>query len=70
DGHMECVYGEVYTSDAFLEMEAVIVPEPGCSLEMVVVPIMVYFDSTCLANFGTATLWLAYVSMGLMLKYV
>ncbi|KAK0495237.1 hypothetical protein EDD18DRAFT_1076147, partial [Armillaria luteobubalina] len=66
----EHVYSEAYTSDAFLEMEDQIIPEPGCSLETVVAPMMVYSDSTCLANFGTAVLWPAYVGFGLMSKYV
>lgn len=70
DGQTERVYGEAYTSDAFLEMEDEINPEPGCSLETVVAPMMIYSDSTCLANFGTAALWPAYVGFGLMSKYV
>ncbi|KAK0183671.1 hypothetical protein F5146DRAFT_1106648 [Armillaria mellea] len=66
DGCMECVYGEAYTSDVFLEMEDQITLEPGCSLETVVAPMMVYSNSTCLANFGTAVLWPAYVGFGLI----
>ncbi|KAK0186022.1 hypothetical protein F5146DRAFT_936776 [Armillaria mellea] len=69
DGCMECVYGEAYTSDVFLEMEDQITLEPGCSLETVVAPMMVYSNSTCLANFGTAVLWPAYVGFGLISKY-
>ncbi len=70
DGQIEHVYSEVYTSDAFLEMEDKINPEPGCFLETVIAPMMVYSDSTCLANFGTAALWPAYVGFGSISKYV
>lgn len=51
-------------------MEDQITPEPGCLLEMVVAPMMVYSDSTCLANFRTAALWPAYIGFGLISKYV
>ncbi|KAK0190252.1 hypothetical protein F5146DRAFT_1102746 [Armillaria mellea] len=61
DGISECVYGKAYTSDMFLEMEDQITPEPGCSLETVVIPMMVYSNSTCLANFGMASLWPGYL---------
>ncbi|SJL13966.1 uncharacterized protein ARMOST_17418 [Armillaria ostoyae] len=69
DGRTERVYGEAYTSDVFLEMEDEITPELGCTLETVVVPMMVYSDSTCLANFGTVSLWPGYLGIGLMSKY-
>ncbi|KAK0438853.1 uncharacterized protein EV420DRAFT_1651271 [Desarmillaria tabescens] len=70
DSHTERVYSEAYTSDAFLEMEDQIIPEPGCMLETVVAPMMAYSDSTCLVNFGTASLWPAYLTFRLMSKYV
>ncbi|KAK0471720.1 hypothetical protein IW261DRAFT_1344262 [Armillaria novae-zelandiae] len=70
DGHTEQVYGEAYTSDVFLDMEDKITQEPSCSLETVVVLLMVYSDSTHLANFGTAALWPAYVGIGLQSKYI
>ncbi|KAK0460294.1 hypothetical protein IW261DRAFT_1578081 [Armillaria novae-zelandiae] len=66
----ERIHGEVYTSDAFLEMEKSIQPFPGCPLESVIAPIMVYSDSTHLTNFGDASLWPAYVSLGLLSKYI
>lgn len=68
--HSEQIFGEVYTSEVFLEMEESIKPFPGCSLEAVVAPVMVYSDSTHLTNFGDASLWLAYVSLGLLSKYI
>ncbi len=66
----EQIYGEVYTSEAFLEMEDSIKPFPGCNLEAVIAPIMVYSDSTHLANFSDAALWPAYVLLGLLSKYI
>ncbi len=56
-------------SDVFFDMEDSIIPEPGCTLDTVVAPMMLYSDSTHLANFGTASLWPAYVGLGLMSKY-
>ncbi|KAG6809456.1 hypothetical protein H0H92_016160 [Tricholoma furcatifolium] len=47
------VYGEVYTSDAFAELEESITPVDGCPLETAVVPLMLYSDSTRLAQFGS-----------------
>ncbi|KAK0431436.1 hypothetical protein EV421DRAFT_1893352 [Armillaria borealis] len=70
DFPIEQIYGEAYTSEAFLEMEESIKRFPGCNLEAVVAPIMVYSDSTHLANFGDAALWPAYVSLGLLSKYI
>ncbi|KAK0479046.1 hypothetical protein EDD18DRAFT_1364490 [Armillaria luteobubalina] len=69
DGSMERIHGEVYCSDVYLEMEDKITPEPGCDLETVVALMMQQSDSTHLANFGTASLWPAYLGLSLMLKY-
>ncbi|KAE9410585.1 hypothetical protein BT96DRAFT_984098 [Gymnopus androsaceus JB14] len=66
------VHGEVYTSNAFLDMEREVLaspPEPGCDLEQVVAPIMAYSDSTHLASFGTASLWPGYLWFGSQSKY-
>ncbi|KAJ3816999.1 hypothetical protein F5880DRAFT_1618699 [Lentinula raphanica] len=66
------IHGEVYTSDAFLEMEKEVLsspPEPGCNLERVVVPIMLYSDSTHLASFGTASVCPGYLWFGSQSKY-
>ncbi len=70
DGLTERVYGEAYTSDVFLDMEKQIMPEPGCTLETVIAPMMLHSDSTHLTNFGTASLWPAYLGLGLMSKYM
>ena len=66
----ERVYGEVYTSDAYLELEDNITVEPNCTLETTVLPLMIYSDSTHLANFGTAALWPVYIWFGNLSKYV
>ena len=66
----ERVYGEVYTSDAFLELEDNITIDPNCTLEMTVLPLMIYSDSTHLANFGTAALWPVYIWFGNLSKYL
>jgi hypothetical protein len=50
------VYGKVYTSDTFLEMESKLPDIEGCMLEKAVVPLLVYSDSTHLASFGMALL--------------
>ncbi|KAG6808669.1 hypothetical protein H0H92_003308 [Tricholoma furcatifolium] len=63
------VYGEVYTSDAFLQMEEELPDIPGCNLEKVVAPLLLYSDSTHLANFGTASLWPIYIWFGWISKY-
>ncbi|KAF9075194.1 hypothetical protein BDP27DRAFT_1212847 [Rhodocollybia butyracea] len=66
------VHGEVYSSDAFLNMEKEVLtspPEPGCNLEHVVAPIMMYSDSTHLASFGTASICPGYLWFGSQSKY-
>ncbi|KAK0452774.1 uncharacterized protein EV420DRAFT_1700868 [Desarmillaria tabescens] len=67
----ERVYGEVYSSDIFLEMEDEVhlTPDPN-RLETVIVPCMLYSDSTHLTNFGTAALWPIYLLFSLLSKYV
>ncbi|KNZ76393.1 hypothetical protein J132_10503, partial [Termitomyces sp. J132] len=66
----QCVYGKVYTSDEFLELEKTITPVEGCNLEQVVLPLMFYLDSTYLANFGAASLWPVYMWFGNLSKYI
>ncbi|PBK82029.1 hypothetical protein ARMGADRAFT_1090699 [Armillaria gallica] len=67
----EWVYGEVYSSDIFLEIEDEISLMPDLNgLETVVVPCMLYSDSTHFTNFGTAVLWPIYLLFGLLSKYV
>ncbi|KAJ3514958.1 hypothetical protein NMY22_g14576 [Coprinellus aureogranulatus] len=71
------VHSEVYDSDAFIqEHEALqkskITPpdDPTCKREKVIAAIMIWSDSTHLANFGTAKLWPIYMFLGNLSKYV
>jgi hypothetical protein len=72
DEPAEEVFGEAYASAAFREMEDEIRSSrpPGETIESVVVPLMVYSDSTHLAMFGTAALWPIYFFIGLTSKYI
>jgi hypothetical protein len=64
------VYGKVYISDAFLEMESMLPHIKGCTLEKAVVPLIIYSNSTHLANFGMALLWPIYIWFGNISKYI
>jgi Plavaka transposase len=69
----ERVYGEAYSSDLFLEMDTEIQtlsPEPGCTLERIASPLMLWSDSTHLTNFGTASMWPIYIQLANQSKYV
>ena len=66
----ERVHSKVYTSDAYLELEDDITVDPNCTLETTVLPLMIYSDSTHLANFGTAALWPIYIWFGCLSKYI
>jgi hypothetical protein len=66
------VYGEMYTSEAMIEADLDIqslVLEEHAELPRVVVPVMIYTDSTHVAQFGDASLWPGYVSIGNQSKY-
>ncbi|KAG6808398.1 hypothetical protein H0H92_004278 [Tricholoma furcatifolium] len=63
------VYSEVYNTDIFLGMEEGLPSIEGCNLEKIVVPLLIYSDSTHLANFGTASLWPIYLWTGCLSKY-
>ena len=68
----ERVYGELYTSPAFLEAyeDIQISPgEPGCNLPRVVVGLMFSSDSTQLTSFGNSSLWPCYLYFGNESKY-
>jgi len=75
-GEEERVFSEVYNSDAFIEehdnvQRAPLPPDqPDCKLEKVVAALMVWSDSTHLANFGTAKLWPIYIRFGNVSKYI
>lgn len=66
------VYGEVYQSDAFWEEHEAIMkslPETQMDMPVTVAAIMLYSDSTHLANFGSASLWPCYLYFGNQSKY-
>lgn len=72
DADGERVYGELYTSPAFLEAhnELQEAPgEPGCTFERVVAGLMFSSDATQLTTFGTAKLWPCYMYFGNESKY-
>jgi hypothetical protein len=76
DEPAERVHGEAFTSDSVLELEEDVrrsLPEPSDedeNLERVVLPIMIYSDSTHLADFGTASLWPIYAFIVSLSKYI
>ncbi len=66
------VYGELYTSPAFLEAHEEIqtaTGEPGCSLPRILIGLMFGSDSTHLTSFGSASLWPCYMYFGNESKY-
>jgi len=66
------LHGEIYHSDAMLEAHDEINKLPHTSddtLERVIAPLMVWSDSTQLANFGSASLWPFYLYFGNESKY-
>lgn len=66
------VYGEVYTSPAFLEVHEQLQTspqEPNCNLERVVVPLMLWSDATNLTSVGSVKLWPTYLFFGNDSKY-
>jgi hypothetical protein len=75
-GEEERLFSEVYNSDVFIEehdnvQRAPLPPDqPDCKLEKVVIALMVWSDSTHLANFGTAKLWPIYFLFGNISKYI
>jgi hypothetical protein len=76
DAPPERIYGEVYGSQVMLDADAEIYkhclendsnpPE----LEAISVPLMLYSDSTHLANFGSASSWPVYMFFGSQSKYI
>ncbi|KAJ3573756.1 hypothetical protein NP233_g2220 [Leucocoprinus birnbaumii] len=73
----ERVYGEVYTSDAFIEefknvqLHGELPPsDPHCKRERTVAALMFSSDATHLADFGNAKAWPVYVMLGNISKYV
>ncbi len=72
----ERIFGEIYTSDAFLEehedvqRHASLPPnDPECKREKIVAALMFSSDATHLTNFGTAQAWPIYLMLGNLSKY-
>lgn len=66
------VYGEMYTSPAFIDAHNDLQNSPGepnCDLPRVVVALMFWSDATHLASFGNAKLWPLYMFFGNESKY-
>lgn len=71
-GREERCYDELYTSDAWLEEHDKLQRqpnEPGCKFEKVILGLMLWSDSTHLANFGSASVWPLYLYFGNLSKY-
>lgn len=71
----EQIYTEVYTADAILEKHERICSLPRNSEDKDDVPyavaaLMIWSDSTHLANFGTASLWPIYLFFSNLTKYI
>lgn len=73
DAPAERIYSEVYTGDAWnSEFEAIQEPAqhgPNAHLETFIIALLLWSDSTCLAQFGDAQLWPIYLYFGNQSKY-
>ncbi|EIM89452.1 uncharacterized protein STEHIDRAFT_51088 [Stereum hirsutum FP-91666 SS1] len=76
-GKDERVYGELYNSTAWLEEDEKVQrrappdpSDPSCKREKILAGVMLWSDSTHLANFGTAKLWPIYLFLGNLSKYL
>lgn len=73
DALPERLYGEIYCSEAMLAAHREIsdLQQAGDppEVENVIVPLLLYSDSTHLANFGTASSWPIYMFIGSQSKY-
>lgn len=66
----ERVYSELYNSDVYIEEhERIRSTHRESEHETVIVALMLWSDSTHLANFGTASLWPIYLFLGNQSKY-
>lgn len=67
------VYGEFYSSPAFIDAHRSLQDEPGesgCGLQRVVIALMFWSDATHLTTFGNAKLWPLYLYFGNDSKYL
>ncbi|KAH9478019.1 hypothetical protein JR316_0010254 [Psilocybe cubensis] len=68
----ERVVSELYNSEAFYEEHVRLQQqprEPGCTLEVAIAGLMLWSDSTHLAQFGNASLWPIYLFFGNQSQY-
>ncbi|KIL62147.1 hypothetical protein M378DRAFT_13086 [Amanita muscaria Koide BX008] len=73
DSPPERVFSELYTADAFIEEQRKIdaLPQlPEEEHEKVIIGLMLWSDSTRLANFGNASLWPVYLYIANQSKYM
>ncbi|KAF8960115.1 hypothetical protein BDZ97DRAFT_1922371 [Flammula alnicola] len=66
------IFDKLYSSDVMLDAHAKLQSqpcEPGCTLERVVLGLMLWSDSTHLASFGSASLWPIYLFFGNQSKW-
>ena len=76
DAPPEHLYGEIYSSQAMLDVDDDICKHclannsDSQDLEAVSVPLLLYSDSTHLANFGNASSWPVYMFFGSQSKYI
>ncbi len=73
----ERVFGEIYTSDAFLDEHENVqrhsllpLDDPECKREKIVAALMFSSDATHLTNFGSAQAWPIYLMLGNLSKYL
>ncbi|KAG2066148.1 hypothetical protein BDR04DRAFT_1130128 [Suillus decipiens] len=69
----QCLYDELYTSDAWIEAHDNLQKErrsDGCMLERVIAGLMFWSDLMHLAQFGNASAWLVYLFFGNQSKYM
>ncbi|KAH9487419.1 hypothetical protein JR316_0001494 [Psilocybe cubensis] len=72
DSTPERVVSELYNSEAFYEEHVRLQQqprEPGCNLEVAIAGLMLWSDSTHLAQFGNASLWPIYLFLGNQSQY-
>ena len=76
-GKEERIYGEIFTSDAFLEeaervrRQGLVPPDDStCKREKVVAAMMMSSDATMLTDFGTTKGWPIYFMLGNLSKYI
>ncbi|KIJ29828.1 hypothetical protein M422DRAFT_187908 [Sphaerobolus stellatus SS14] len=61
---VEQVYGELYSSPAYIEAQRKLEHLPKIAYERIIAPLMFWSDSTHLTSFGSAKLWPIYMLFG------